>query len=68
MVGSIGRVAGAAILLLAFGTAANAQGTGETQIGTATLSVGGGTALLTLPEVPSFVSQAATTEIGRAHV
>lgn len=61
MRGSIGRIAGAAFLLLAFGAGARAQESASTQIGTATLSVGGGTAILTLPEIPSFISQAATT-------
>lgn len=50
--------AGAALAALtAFSPAAQAQESGSMQVGNTTVSVGGGTAILTLPDVPSLVAR-----------
>lgn len=57
----IAGIAGAVIASLLIATPSGAQTSGTTQLGAATISIGGGTAILSLPDVPSFVSLAATT-------
>lgn len=57
----IGRfIAGFALVFLLFTAPAGAQGPiegeGSMQVGNATVSIGGGTAILTLPDVPSLVT------------
>ena len=48
-----------ALVSFLFGTSANAQvnGEGSMQVGNATVSVGGGTAILSLPDVSSFLTR-----------
>ncbi|MEC9368758.1 MAG: hypothetical protein VX871_08710 [Pseudomonadota bacterium] len=48
-------IAGLALATFVFATPAGAQDSGSMQVGNATVTVGAGTALLTLPDVPSLV-------------
>ncbi len=57
----IGTTVGAMILSLVLAASSDAQETGSLQKEKATFSLGAGTAILTLPDVPSFVSLAGVT-------
>lgn len=60
MKASTGIIAGLALATWVFAAPASAQGPiegeGSMQVGNATVSVGGGTAILTLPDVPSLIT------------
>ena len=58
---SVRVIAGAALASLIMSIPSKAQDAGSVQVGDATISVGGGTAILTLPDIPSFVSLAGVT-------